>query len=47
MTNLYFHIYNNNITPEINGRKTYLEQISNISDSKIKSLEKKILEIKL
>ena len=27
--------------------KTYPEQITNISDSKIKSLEKKILEIKL
>ena len=29
MTNLYFHIYNYNITPEINGRKTYPDKIIN------------------
>ena len=47
MTNLYFHIDNYNITPEINDRKAYPEQITNILDSKIKSVEKKIVEIKL
>ena len=29
MTNLYFHIYNYNITPEINGIKTYPDKIIN------------------
>ena len=47
MTNLYFHIYNYNITPEINGRKTYPDQITNISDSKKKVQKKKDVRDKI